>query len=1288
MPTTTTLDPPGTAATWRRAGVAAHQAGHNDEAATAFRHAIAASHTPPDQAADHANLGAVLRALGRTEEAETAYRQAIALDPTCAAAHHNLANLLRTGANPAAAEASYREAVTLLPAYAQAWNGLGMLQQQQGALADAVESYSHAVHHLPHWAEARVNLGVALLGLDRGEEAAQAFRAVIAEHPTHATAHGNLGAVYVRAGLPIRAETALRQAIAFAPAETRWTANLAVALQMQGRHAETEACCRAVLAARPAYASAHGNLLFALNYREDLTPEAIFAEYQAWDAAHARPLAPARPRFAHDRTPGRRLRVGYVSPDFRHHAVALFAEPLLAAHNPAEIELFCYAEVAVPDATTARFRALAAHWRPTLGLSDDALADMIRADRIDILVDLAGHTAANRLTVFARRPAPVQVASLLGHGYTSGLSAMDGLIADAAMVPPGAEPLFSETIVRIDRIPLAYAPPAAMPPVAPPPCARNGHITFGHFGRPERFNPAVIAAWSRILHGVPTARLRLNTRALQEPAFRARIAEQFAAHAIPPDRLDLVFTQPQPQTWADYAEIDIALDPFPHNAGTTTIEALWQGVPVITLAGRPSVGRIGASILGAVGLPDWIAPDTETYIARAIAAAHQPAGLATLRARLRAMVRASPLCDAPGLARLTERAYRALWDRWREGDADRLHQAYTAGDATRARALANRMLSRDSHPERALHVRALLNLREGRAGEAALDIEEAITLTPADPELRANQAAILRTLGRLPEAEAAARAALALSPANPAAHNNLGNILRDAGRATESAAAYREALRLAPDFADAWANLAWLLALAGQAQAAETAARRALAIDPAHANAANNLGLALMRQGRLAEAETTLRHAIALRPEFPLPHSNLLFCLNYRTDLPDQAIAAEYREWNRRHAQPLAPTPPIFANDRSPTRRLRIGYVSPDFRHHAAAFFAEPLLAAHDRTQIHLTCYAEVPVPDATTARFQALSDNFVPTVGLTDEALAERIRADHIDVLIDLAGHTGGNRLLVFARCPAPIQIATMLGLGTTSGLSAMTAFIADAALIPPGAEPLFAEPVLRLPRVPLAYTPPAGMPEPGPFPALSRGHLTFGYFGRTVRLNETVIATWARILAALPTARLCLNSAPFAEPAARTAMHARFAAHAIRPDRLDLVFTTPQSATWAAYADIDIALDPFPHNAGTTTVEALWQGVPVLTLASRPGVGRLGAMLLTPVGLTDWIAATPDAYVERAIAAAADLPALAALRAELRPRVAASGLGDAPGLARAFEAAYRQLWVEWCEAQTSVSF
>jgi predicted O-linked N-acetylglucosamine transferase (SPINDLY family) len=298
----------------------------------------------------------------------------------------------------------------------------------------------------------------------------------------------------------------------------------------------------------------------------------------------------------------------------------------------------------------------------------------------------------------------------------------------------------------------------------------------------------------------------------------------------------------------------------------------------------------------------------------------------------------------------------------------------------------------------------------------------------------------------------------------------------------------------------------------------------------------------------------------------------------------------------------------------------------------------------------------------------------------MRDDAVANQIERDGIDVLIDLGGHTAGNRLLVFARRPAPLLLGHMVGSGATTGLEVMDGYFTDWRLAPAGSEENFSEPLIRLPRFPLVYAPPPGMPAVAPLPAVRNGHITFGCFSRLVRINDGVLDTWATLLKAIPSARLVLNTKPFQEASTVAAWQKSFAARGIAADRVDLIYTSPQPTTWAAYGNIDIALDPFPHNAGTTTIEALWMGVPVLTLADRPPVGRFGASILGAVGLDNWIAGDADDYVSKGQAAATDIAALSELRATLRDRFNRSPLRNASTLVTAMEAAIRELWADIC--------
>ena len=570
-------------------------------------------------------------------------------------------------------------------------------------------------------------------------------------------------------------------------------------------------------------------------------------------------------------------------------------------------------------------------------------------------------------------------------------------------------------------------------------------------------------------------------------------------------------------------------------------------------------------------------------------------------------------------------------------------------------------------------------LHAGRQLTEALDAFDA--LLERDPRHAvglANRAGVLRDLGRFEDAEADCRAALAVDPEQRVAHGNLAVVLADTGRIEDAVATYRRVLELDPENAIAHNNLGNALQEMGRVGDAVESYRRALAILPKQAPFEVNLANALQTLGRLDEADAAYRRAIQVMPDLATAHSNRLFGLNYHPDLTAEEIFAAYRDWDDRFAKPLRPAAAAFPGDADPARRLRIGYVSPDFRWHAARFFIEPLLRAHDRDAVEVFAYAEVRAADEVTGRMRGAVDHWCDTVGLTDDAMAERIRDDRIDVLVDLAGHTRGNRLMVFARKPAPVQVS-WLGYAYTTGLSAIDYFLADQVFVPDGADHLFSETVYRLPNAAFCYRPPEEAPAVGPLPALQNGHLTFGYFSRAIRINHRVVDVWSRLLKAVPDARLMLNGRPYLDGSVQRTLRDAFAAEDVDPERLILTFESPP---WESYGRIDIALDPFPHNAGTTTFESLWMGVPVLTLAGRPSVGRFGASVLTPVGLEDWIAADEDTYVSRAVQAANDLAGLARLRGEIRDRFQASALRDETGFARDIEAAYRTMWRRHCGA------
>ena len=643
-------------------GLALQNLGKLDEAVASYRKALAIK---SDYAEAHSNLGNALKDLGKLDEAVASYRKALTIKPNYAEAHHNLGLALQELGKLDEAVASYRKALAIKPVFAEAHNNLGKALKILGKLDDAVASYRQALAIRTDYAEAHSNLGNALNDLEKLDEAVASYHQALAIKPEFAEAHNNLGNALKSLGQLDGAVASYHQALAIKPDHAEAHNNLGLALQNLGKLDEAVASYREALAIKPDFAVAHSNLIFAMNYDSRYTPREIFAESRDWDVRHAASRA-ARIRPLHNPPdPERRLRVGYVSPDFRAHPVSYFFEPLLAEHDRGVVEVFCYAEVRRPDEITARLQDLADGWCSTVGRTDAELAERIREDRIDVLVDLAGHTAKNRLLAFAERPAPVQV-TWLGYGATTGMTEMDYRLTDAVTDPvEEAGGFFSETLARLPRAFFCYAPPAEAPEVAPPPARANGHVTFGSYNNPSKTGPEVVEVWARVLREVPGSRLLMKSSQLGGESLSDKFHDAFAAHGIAGERIEFMPKFPaMSDHLAAYGRVDIALDSFPYNGATTSLEAAWMGVPMIALRGDRLVSRMGASILTQLGLTDLVADTAEAYVEAAVDLARDSDCLAALRRELRSRMAASPLCDAPAFTRDMEAAFREMWRGW------------------------------------------------------------------------------------------------------------------------------------------------------------------------------------------------------------------------------------------------------------------------------------------------------------------------------------------------------------------------------------------------------------------------------------------------------------------------------------------------------------------------------------------------------------------------------------------------------------------------------------------------
>lgn len=600
----------------------------------------------------------------RLKEGRELYQKICRADPDNREAWVALASVARVlGALPEAEQAS-RHVLSRYPDDPDALHALGAVLHRQQKLEEAIACYRRTLVYRPDNPETRYFLANALRERGRLDEAEAEYAITLELQPDHVFALNNLSALLTNRGRIQQAAELLSRALRISPDSPQLLINFG-RMSLHAGDAEAAAgAFRTVIGLQPNLADVHSNLLACLNYLFNQDPDRVFAEHRQWHERHASAIRRFR-RWNNPPDAQRRLRIGYVSPDLCEHSVARFLEPVLREHNRERFEIACYADVPHPDATTARLRQLCDQWIDTSRLSHEQLAERIHGDRVDILVDLAGHTANNRLLTFARKPAPVQV-TWLGYPNTTGLLSIDYRLSDAWADPPGmTEALHTETLVRLPDSFLCYCFPDDTPEAGPLPSGVTGGITFASFNNLAKMTPGVMRVWAAILQNVPGSRLLLKSRATGDIDVRRRLIALFTSMGASEGQVE--FHEPTPahrDHMAAYNHVDIALDTFPYNGTTTTCEALWMGVPVICLAGQVHAARVGVSLLTQVGLIDLIAPDEEAYVATAVRLSQDPAGLAAIRRQLRGTMRNSSLCDAGGFTSALEQVFRDKWSDW------------------------------------------------------------------------------------------------------------------------------------------------------------------------------------------------------------------------------------------------------------------------------------------------------------------------------------------------------------------------------------------------------------------------------------------------------------------------------------------------------------------------------------------------------------------------------------------------------------------------------------------------
>lgn len=974
-------------------------------------------------------------------------------------------------------------------------------------------------------------------------------------------------------------------------------------------------CFREVLKISPHMENVASNILTAMIYAEFVSPEEQAEEARRFGKNMAK-LYSEKTDFINNKNKDRKLRIGYISPDFREHPIPYFVEPLFRHHNKEKFEIYAYSTTLMDNPVMERMRTCVDVWRDLRGLKAEESCNLIIKDNIDILVDLAGHTADNSLKVFVSRAAPVQV-TWLGYPATTGVQAMDYRITDSYAEPPGmTEHLNTEELWRLPHIFCVYNPKEKSPAVIDhPPFEDNGYVTFGCFNNFLKVRDSVLAVWSRILEQVPESRLLLEIDGIADPKFLSKIQERLKCQNIP---LDRVILEPRTESnqYVLYNKIDIALDPFPCVGGTTSMDTLWMGVPFVTLAGHYFGSRMGVTILSNAGLPELITHSTEDYISTAVNLATDHERLKKIRHNLRDKFAKSPIMNYQEFACDMEAAYRAMWHKY----CDRDDAEYFFNRAKRY-------------------------MGEGRYDEALQWFQKVLIIRP-DVRAYGNMGLIYQNTGRLPEAIEHFKKALEQEPGSYKTLNNLG-VISDRLRRYDKAIDYY---------------------------------KKAIDADPNQWQTYNNLATSYKNTARFDEAFSYYKKALTLAPKEPIPYHNILLAMVYCGSVSAEEMTDTARAFGANVADPLL-RHRSFKNGKDQARKLRIGYASSDFRDHAVNYFFEFLPKLHDRNKFEIYAYSNTLQEDEATQRIRQTVDHWRDIRFLNDDVAADLIETDGIDILVDLTGHTDRNRLLVFARKPSPVQVS-WLGYPATLGMKAFDYRITDKYTEPPGTtEHLNVERLWRLPDMFCCYRSFENSPDViGHPPCENNVYITFGCFANFARISDKALMTWGKILLQVPDARLLLEIAGIDSPQFRAETEQRFKYLGIPLDRV-MMEPRKLSNRFVLYNKIDIALDPFPAVGGTTSMDALWMGVPFITLAGEIFLQRIGVSVLTNAGLRELIASNVDEYVSKAVELARDHDRLKELRHNLRDRFAASPAMDQEKFTRNLEDAYRAMWKSYCD-------
>ena len=1125
------------------------------------------------------------------------------------------------------------------------WNTLGVLYRQWKNNKAAEFCYQQAIKINPKYVSPYSNLSFLYTDLKNYQSAIEYAKTAVKIQPNFADAWNNMGN----------------------------------ALQRIGEMEDAIDCFEKVLSINPNHLKAFNNYLLSIQYASNKTADEIAEAHRVFGEKFCKIFGERNKTWPNIIDQNRKLRVGYISPDLRDHSVSYFFEPLLANHNHKDFHIICYDNKGQKDNVNQRLRHLADEWYETVLWSDDYLVEKILEDQLDILIDLAGHTAGNRLSIFAYRAAPIQV-TWLGHPNTSGLPTMDWRLTDWVADPVNIDYRYSERLWRLPEVFCAYRPCIRYPEIRhtpefqtqPTPALKNGFITFGSLNNIGKLSQKVIEIWSTILLSVQNSKLLLEVVDLEGSTSR-RILSQFASYGIDEKKLILLERDVKKQ-YIRYHEIDICLDPFPTNGGTTTCDILWFGVPIVVLEGDSFVSRMGTTFLNAIGKKDWLCKNHQEYIEKALYMASDIDRLNYWRLNLRQATEASALMNEKAFTEQVEIAYRTMWILWCEKQLN-INQLPVDID-TAAREQARQAFKKGYFAP--LHVLC----------------DKTLEKIPEDLYANGNKAVLYVREGNPEKAIPLYIKCLEKSPENPDLYNNLAAAyieIRDWQNAYKSA---KKAVELSPQLVNAWISLAASACYSGLLIEAENAARTAVSLNPNDIKSYGNLSAALTAQGRLQESLAISRLILEKWPDNHESYTSTLFGMLYdeNSDVMDAVKIAKLFSKNCESKKKIK-WPRSYPTSLDPFKKIKLGFISPDFNSHAVMYFFEPILFNINRNKFEIYCYYTYSGGDAVTDRIHSASDKFSYLANKSPEEQASIIFNDGIDVLIDLAGHTGRNGLQTVAYHPAPVQI-TWLGYPGTTGLESIQWRITDKIADPVGVDDQYTENLIRLPVPFCVYRPLIKKPElryysdydVKPTPALKNGFVTFGCCNNISKLTDRTLKTWGKLLSQVNNSKLLIEGNGLNVDAIARQFADRCESLGIDKEKLILVGRNSANQ-YLTYHNIDIALDPFPLTGGTTTFDLLWMGVPLVSMEGHSFRGRLSTSILYFLNKKEWLAKSEDEYIEIATSLAENLERLNLQRMQQRLEMEKSDLMNEKKFTNFFSDAVRLTWFDFCAEKLSIS-